>query len=81
MSDAKSYRAELQVTRNQLASSRAALTSARTAINAFHSGNLQEAVRLYDEALGSDPDNPYLQNLRAYTLFRLGRIQEAVPGN
>jgi tetratricopeptide (TPR) repeat protein len=56
------------------------LSSARAAINAFHSGNLQQALQLYDEALSSDPDNAYLQNLRAYTLFRLGRTDEAIEG-
>ena len=64
----------------QLSRSRAALSSARAAINAFHSGNLQQALQLYDEALSSDPDNAYLQNLRAYTLFRLGRTDEAIEG-
>jgi tetratricopeptide (TPR) repeat protein len=64
----------------ELARSRQALSSARAAINAFHSGNLQEALSLYDEALSSDPDNAYLQNLRAYTLFRLGRTDDAIKG-
>jgi tetratricopeptide (TPR) repeat protein len=64
----------------QLSRSRAALSSARAAINAFHSGNLQQALQLYDEALSSDPDNAYLQNLRAYTLFRLGRTDDAIKG-
>lgn len=64
----------------QLSRSRAALSSARAAINAFHSGNLEEALQLYNEALSSDPDNAYLQNLRAYTLFRLRRTDEAIEG-
>jgi tetratricopeptide (TPR) repeat protein len=67
-------------TKTQLSRSRAALSSARAAINAFHSGNLREALNLYDEALSSDPDNAYLQNLRAYTLFRLGRTDDALKG-
>lgn len=71
---------ELQQTRNELAQSRSALSAARAAINAFHSGNLDEALTLYNEALASDPNNGYLQNLRAYTLFRLGRVNEALDG-
>lgn len=54
--------------------------AARAAINAFHEGRLQDAVALYDEALGSDPDNAYLQNLRAYALFRLGHVDAALEG-
>ena len=77
-------RAQLQLdvnaARGQLSKSREALSSARAAINAFHSGDLREALSLYDEALSSDPDNAYLQNLRAYTLFRLGRTEEAIAG-
>jgi tetratricopeptide (TPR) repeat protein len=73
-------RESLENANMQLSRSRAALSSARAAINAFHSGNLQQALQLYDEALSSDPDNAYLQNLRAYTLFRLGRTDEAIEG-
>ena len=64
----------------QLQTTRAALSSARAAINAFHAGDLTQALNLYDEALKSDPGNAYLQNLRAYTLFRLGRVKEALVG-
>lgn len=74
------YQAELQTTRDQLAKERRALQSGRAAINAFHAGNLQAALSLYDDALNSDPENAYLQNLRAYTLFRLGRVQPAIDG-
>jgi tetratricopeptide (TPR) repeat protein len=76
----KDYKDRLHVVQSQLSTSRAALASARAAINAFHSGDLKEALNLYDEALGSDPDNAYLQNLRAYTLFRLHRVQDAING-
>jgi tetratricopeptide (TPR) repeat protein len=74
------YKGELVIVQQQLSNSRAALASARAAINAFHSGNLSEALSLYDEALSSDPNNAYLQNLRAYTLFRLNRMQDAISG-
>ena len=73
-------RTETERYRSDLAKSRASLASARAAINAFHSGRLEDAVSLYDEALAADPENAYLQNLRAYSLFRLGRIDAALEG-
>jgi len=73
-------RTELNLTRQQLEGARKALSSSRAAINAFHAGDLNRAVSLYDEALSWDPDNAYIQNLRAYSLFRLGRIDEAIDG-
>lgn len=63
---------------NALSRSRASLSAARAAINAFHSGDLNFAVKLYDEALEMDPENAYLLNLKAYSLFRLKRIDEAI---
>lgn len=71
---------ELARTKQELEGARKALSATRAAINAFHAGNLQEAVSLYDEALAWDPGNAYIQNLRAYSLFRLGRIQDAIEG-
>lgn len=74
------YREDLNTARSELEKSREALSTARAAINAFHAGNLNEALALYNEALASDPNNAYLQNLRAYTLFRLGRVNDAIAG-
>jgi tetratricopeptide (TPR) repeat protein len=74
------YRRDLTSVRADLAKSRASLAAARAAINAFHAGRLEDAVALYDEALAADPDNAYIQNLRAYSLFRLGRIEAAIEG-
>jgi len=73
-------RDELGRTKHELEGARKALSSTRAAINAFHAGNLNQAVSLYDEALAWDPGNAYIQNLRAYSLFRLGHIGEAVEG-
>jgi tetratricopeptide (TPR) repeat protein len=69
---------QLADARRDLSTARASLAAARSAINAFHAGRLTDAVSLYDEALAADPDNAYLQNLRAYALFRLGRIEAAI---
>jgi tetratricopeptide (TPR) repeat protein len=57
---------------------RGALDATRSAINAFHAGRLEDAVRLYGDAIRADPGNPYVRNLQAYALFRLGRIPEAI---
>src|SRR5947209_7023221 len=62
----QSYKSDLNSVRAELARVRLSLTAARAAINAFHAGRLTDAVSLYDEALSSDPDNAYIQNLRAY---------------
>jgi tetratricopeptide (TPR) repeat protein len=72
------YRQELTDVRADLTKSRESLASAREAISAFFDGRLLDAVALYDEALTAAPDNAYLLNLRAYSLFRLGRIDEAI---
>lgn len=71
---------QLEQTEHQLENARKALSSTRAAINAFHAGDLNQAVSLYDEALIWDPGNAYIQNLRAYSLFRLHRIDEAIVG-
>ena len=79
-SDLAKAQMELANTRAALSIARASLAAARAAINAFHSGDLEQAVHLYDEALAADPDDAYLQNLRAYSLFRLGRVSDAIEG-
>ncbi len=75
--------AQLNLARKQVADALLQVTAARdtkVAIDAFHAGHWNEAVSLYDKALASDPDNAYLQDMRAYMLFRLGRIDEAISG-
>lgn len=79
-SELSKARSDLAKVRSDLATSRASLAAARAAITAFHAGRLTDAVSLYDEALAADPSNAYLQNLRAYALFRLGRIDAAIEG-
>jgi tetratricopeptide (TPR) repeat protein len=70
--------AELQARRVQIEGLRCALQSSRSAIEAFHQRDYRTAVDLYDDALACDPDNAYLLNLKAYSLFRLGRLTDAV---
>jgi tetratricopeptide (TPR) repeat protein len=72
------YTHQLSTLRLQLERARASLSAARAAIEAFHAGNLKAAVKLYDEALEYDPHNAYLLDLRAYSLFRLRRLNAAL---
>jgi tetratricopeptide (TPR) repeat protein len=57
---------------------REALTAARAAITAYHAGDFAGAVALYDKVIRNDSTNAYLLNLRAYSLFRAGRYDEAL---
>jgi len=57
---------------------REALAASRYAIEAFHRRDYSTAVSLYSQALRADPNNAYLLNLKAYSLFKLGRVSEAI---
>lgn len=71
---------ELTEVQEQLINTRASISTARAAINAYQKGGYEDALVLYDEALKADPASAYLQNLRAYTLFKIGRINDAIAG-
>jgi tetratricopeptide (TPR) repeat protein len=73
-------RADVVRYRSEARSARQAVSASRAAINAFHAGRLEDAVDLYDEALAADPGNAYVQNLRAYALFRLHDVDKALEG-
>ncbi len=64
--------------RNNVKNLREALGASRYAIIAFHQGDYQTAIVYYDQALRADPDNAYLLNLKAYSLFKLDSFQEAI---
>lgn len=64
--------------RNEINGLREALTASRDAIVAFHQRDYGTAVALYDKALRADPNNAYLLNLKAYSLFKLKRLSEAI---
>lgn len=66
--------------REEASTARQAVAASRAAINAFHAGRLEDAVSLYDQAIAADSGNAYLQNLRAYALFRLRRYDAAIEG-
>ena len=73
---------KLQATESQLQGEvsglRQALAASRNAIAAFHDKDYASAVELYDLALAADPGNAYLMNLKAYSLFKLGKVQDAL---
>ena len=64
--------------KKETAGLREALTAARAGINAFHAGDYLGAVGQYDKVIRDDSSNAYLLNLRAYSLFKAGRIDEAI---
>lgn len=67
-----------EATRNEIKGLREALTASRDAINYFHHNDYKAAGALYDLSLRADPHNAYLLNLKAYSLFKLKRLSEAI---
>ena len=78
--EVRAGRMQLDSLRHRLADARQSVAATRTAINAFHANNYKTALQLYDEAIRADPDNPYVHNLRAYALFKLGSVPAAIEG-
>jgi predicted Zn-dependent protease len=71
----------LDQARKQVADSAQKVTDARdekVAIEAFHAMHWKEAVKLFDKILADDPGNVYVRDMRAYMLFKLNRITEAI---
>ena len=66
--------------RGDVANLRRALTSARSAITAYHQGRFDDAVAMYDLAIRDDSANAYLLDLRAYSLFKANRLEAALEG-
>lgn len=73
-------RGQLRGVQRELDATRCALETARAAISAFHLRRYEDAVKQYDQALRCNPEDAYLLNLRAYALFKAGRIEAAVEG-
>ena len=69
---------KLNESRAELSRAQCALRESRSAIEPFHNGAYDVALSLYDNALRCDPQNAYLLNLKAYSLFKAGRNSEAV---
>jgi tetratricopeptide (TPR) repeat protein len=71
-------RQDAEKMRREIGGLREALAASRYAIEAFHQRDYSTAVSLYDEALRADPNNAFLLNLKAYSLFKLKRVSEAI---
>lgn len=73
-----STREQLSAARSSLSQAQCAVRQSRLAIEAFHQGDYGIANQFYDEALRCDPENAYLLNLKAYSLFRAGKTESAI---
>lgn len=71
-------RQDAEKMRREIGRLREALAASRYAIEAFHQRDYSTAVSLYDEALRADPNNAYQLNLKAYSLFKLKRVSDAI---
>jgi tetratricopeptide (TPR) repeat protein len=71
-------RRDIESTQERLKSSREAVSWVTNGINAYHQGQYREAVALYGRALNLDPENPYIHNLRGYSLFKLKEFDDAI---
>ena len=58
--------------------SASSLNDPRRANEAFQRGDFEEAVRLYQEAIAQDPDNPRLLFNLGNALSKLGQTEEAI---
>ena len=71
-------RNELDATRTQLAASREAVALVTQGINRYHQGSYRGAIEAYRQALGLDPKNPYIANLKGYSEFKANRLDESI---
>jgi len=73
-----STKTELDATHRQLRASREAVSYVTQGINLYHQRLYSEAVEAYGKALSLDPQNPYILNLRGYSLFKANQLDEAI---
>jgi tetratricopeptide (TPR) repeat protein len=69
---------ELNRLRERISHQKCALIESGIAIVAFHQREYEDAIEHYSRALACDPENAYLRDLKAYSLFRAGRLDEAL---
>lgn len=67
-----------KLARKEIDALNTALQESRMAIDAFHARDYPKALEHYDKALAADPANAYVLNLRAYTLFKQRKYNEAL---
>jgi tetratricopeptide (TPR) repeat protein len=71
-------RREDQELRLRLQRSREATQYVTQGINYYHQGIYGAAVHSYDKALNLDPENPYVLNLKGYSLFKQRELKQAI---
>ncbi len=71
-------RTELRGTEEQLRASREAVFHVTLGINLFHQGSYEAAVAAYDRALELDEENPYVLNLKGYSLFKAKAFDDSL---
>ncbi len=49
------------------------------AVAFFRAGIIDESLRLFDELIAAEPDNPFFLEMKGQVLFENGRIAESVP--
>jgi cytochrome c-type biogenesis protein CcmH/NrfG len=74
----REFQAQLHDLEQSLTNSREAVQYVTQGINLYHAGNYSAAVKAYDAALQLDPKNPYILDLKGYSLFKLKDFANAV---
>lgn len=62
--------AQIKDLKAALSNSREAVQYVSQGINLYHAGNYAAAVEAYEDALRLDPGNPYVLNLKGYSMFK-----------
>jgi tetratricopeptide (TPR) repeat protein len=75
---AHKYQAQIHELEAALSNSREAVQYVSQGINLYHAGNYGLAVNAYDEALRLDPNNPYVLDLKGYSLFKMKDLAGAI---
>jgi cytochrome c-type biogenesis protein CcmH/NrfG len=74
----ETLRGEQRQLRMQLQRAREATQYVTEGINYYHQGRYGAAVNSYDQALKLDPENPYVLNLKGYSLFKQRDLKPAI---
>jgi cytochrome c-type biogenesis protein CcmH/NrfG len=72
------FQEQLRELEQSLSNSREAVQYVTQGINLYHSGNYRAAVKAYDAALQLDPKNPYILDLKGYSLFKQKDFTNAI---
>lgn len=76
--EVQTYQEQLSQQQLRLSKAREAVSLVSQAINFYHAHRYDEAVVTYDRALELDPENPFIHNLKGYSLFKAKKHNESV---